>query len=1062
MATLKYITDGLVTSALHNTYAAQDRGFDWRYANVGADCEFFDPDLSQEWDDAPALLRVLKAGGSATPDDLVPQVIGICNGGPANDYSDALKAIFKQRLPTINELLASYAAVPITVADTQAKLTAYSSQLQVLWAGVLPNDLQTVIVIWSMPIMLLRADQITADRELTKNDGETDAEFAARVANSRKPEQGMFWRPKLIADIPGGQVAPTPPYYAIIGSSTHCLELVTFTETGPEYDARLSAWNSSTYAIDAVAVTGRVMKIGLSRPVPISNDTDMLTLRIKVGAVGTIVPTYVSFDGHATSRLDLYEGSELPKGVYTDADDKWTATTKALDKLARQVPMGSTVSQAQLTKLQTDVAALFAGTNEDSTSAVPTPTGELRDIDRIIVARNDDQTARKNEPTNALILSPFQYLYSIKCIVPYQVIELKRTLSGSTYRSLSVAGARFILHGHVRSNASYGFQGNVFRRVKALEFEQPDTNPEADLGDVFLVAQSDVSSGDTHTFKQASQEAGDVPGSMAAQIQQGKAQSDISKGAVAQSVKSSTSGGNDSMSLVTAVRTVTGDQDTPFSGGGGESFFTAIVYGGNCPQTASPFAVLKDVIYSLQRFPKPLEPKKAVDFTKLDLPVTFAHGDAIPKRPTAPTVNPQDATWPSGLGLARLCRGTPTIDGSTWDADVYTPAPIASIDSVPYYAGFKSPSATVAYVYFDKPPIAVDYTKIKLLDNGVVQPDVILSATISNSRIAITFSLAVTIAATMAIRFEPNAVTTRTVVDDTGTSTNYKNTANIDVPINTGLFPWMTPVTSVPGVKARDVVYDPAKNTTLQIYFTGLLSTAPTATGIVLTPATLTVSGGTVNTTDRSLVEYTITAPDDTAFDAAISVDVAAAGGATFAQGDIPSGATASATGVQLHTKLARDCYIRVINRFTERDYKRGDVIQVSTTSFYMAADENDVLRKFYDSRIVEAVRNKSYIYQIVGGNELPYMATVGIKRVTSLITTIPAGYVDGTPTSTIPGVGWARSLDDDSLVLVLNDPSSMVTHDLVLNLPIWGLARKTIPDDNGGSYSVIIPSGTL
>jgi hypothetical protein len=102
-------------------------------------------------------------------------------------------------------------------------------------------------------------------------------------------------------------------------------------------------------------------------------------------------------------------------------------------------------------------------------------------------------------------------------------------------------------------------------------------------------------------------------------------------------------------------------------------------------------------------------------------------------------------------------------------------------------------------------------------------------------------------------------------------------------------------------------------------------------------------------------------------------------------------------------------------------------------------------------------------MFQIIGGNALAYLpGSVGVKKVTSAITTIPAGYLNGSPSTTIDGVGWARSMDDDSFVLVVNDSLSLVSHDLLMGTPVLAVQAASIADDAGGFYKVYRITGAI
>lgn len=104
-----------------------------------------------------------------------------------------------------------------------------------------------------------------------------------------------------------------------------------------------------------------------------------------------------------------------------------------------------------------------------------------------------------------------------------------------------------------------------------------------------------------------------------------------------------------------------------------------------------------------------------------------------------------------------------------------------------------------------------------------------------------------------------------------------------------------------------------------------------------------------------------------------------------------------------------------------------------------------------------------SGMFQIIGGNSLAYLpGSVGITKVNTLISVIPAGYSNGSPSTLIDGVGWARSMDDDSFCLVVNDSLGLLSHDILMGTPVFAVQRATIDDDAGGTYRVYRVTGTI
>lgn len=104
-----------------------------------------------------------------------------------------------------------------------------------------------------------------------------------------------------------------------------------------------------------------------------------------------------------------------------------------------------------------------------------------------------------------------------------------------------------------------------------------------------------------------------------------------------------------------------------------------------------------------------------------------------------------------------------------------------------------------------------------------------------------------------------------------------------------------------------------------------------------------------------------------------------------------------------------------------------------------------------------------TYMFQIIGGNTLAYLpGGVGVKKITTTLTALPSGYSNGTPTTLVDGAGWARSMDDDAFVIVINDALSLISHDVVLNTPVFAVQQTTLSDGIGGTYAVYRVTGAI
>jgi hypothetical protein len=107
----------------------------------------------------------------------------------------------------------------------------------------------------------------------------------------------------------------------------------------------------------------------------------------------------------------------------------------------------------------------------------------------------------------------------------------------------------------------------------------------------------------------------------------------------------------------------------------------------------------------------------------------------------------------------------------------------------------------------------------------------------------------------------------------------------------------------------------------------------------------------------------------------------------------------------------------------------------------------------------------RTYMYTIIGGNTLPFLpGSVGVKKVNTAITSIPKGYLNGTPSTTIDGVGWAMSKDDGSFALVINDSTSLISHDILVNTPVYAVEEVKIDDTSvpPKPYTVLRITGTI
>jgi hypothetical protein len=88
---------------------------------------------------------------------------------------------------------------------------------------------------------------------------------------------------------------------------------------------------------------------------------------------------------------------------------------------------------------------------------------------------------------------------------------------------------------------------------------------------------------------------------------------------------------------------------------------------------------------------------------------------------------------------------------------------------------------------------------------------------------------------------------------------------------------------------------------------------------------------------------------------------------------------------------------------------------------------------------------SKSNLYYIVGGNALTFLGAVGIKHVTTTITTAAKNYTGGTPTTLPDGLGWIRSLDDNTYAIACNDSTSYISYDISANQVVYAVKTGTL-----------------
>jgi len=653
-------------------------------------------------------------------------------------------------------------------------------------------------------------------------------------------------------------------------------------------------------------------------------------------------------------------------------------------------------------------------------SALTTPTADLALVDVLLI---------HNKFT----------LANIPCVFQYELVDAKRNT-----KALLCWAANNLLHGHPRIGVSFGYGNGAFNvdpeqitQINWSATSSPITATAVNMEDQYVIFNADAAADAAVTVPLLTSS---VPMDVLGTVKEA-----VSKGAIGQS-KKTTDLDKQLGSAPASAGEIQGDVDVPLElgGGGGSVVVSAIVYGGNCVETVAPFATAKTDIYALARFPKPLDPTKPVSWAALELPISFKHGDPIPQRssPDTPVVTPSQAKWPNGVGIARLCRNA-VVGSKAWNADVYEAALLQAVVSAPYYCGFKGDSHTKIYVYFNKPIIACDLTKTYLTENTLNHGRITVTAVAGagTSTLTLTLSSAVVVTAALGVLFAPNCLTVQRITNSDGTTVDVKNTANVALPITMiDAYSWWmpTPIDAVAGVTIRDAVYDPAAGTgmTLLVYFNGPVSAAPV---ITLSAPADTITIGNSPTIAGDVVTYTMTSkPTDVQLAGAVTVD--SYGGATTVQGDIPSGAIASGS-VTLRVKAARNCYVTVINRSTEKAYVVGDIIDVAVSSTYELADQQStpVVMSCYDTALREALSTGTRtVLQLLYGQDISGLKV--IKYAAAVPTELPEFTNVYATSFATDGVGsayvWTNGIRDIVPKLVFNNnllyPHLLVTGQII------------------------------
>ncbi len=430
---------------------------------------------------------------------------------------------------------------------------------------------------------------------------------------------------------------------------------------------------------------------------------------------------------------------------------------------------------------------------------------------------------------------------------------------------------------------------------------------------------------------------------------------------------------------------VEGVEDCTGGGGTVTTVAKAIarVYGGNFPRTGGTDEIptyprFKPFITALTRDAKglPQNPASPVDWAKLDLPGNFKHGDPIPYRaaPWLPLVpDPTLLTYPTGIGYARLLRGSPPVGNRKWDADVETLPDLKLIP--PRFIGFRTFAGlpTKGYLYFDRPIVAAHAALIHISQSVTVPSDYTFLP--SQCCVVITWSAPLTVpeATALSVVVDAGAVTATASSGPTavlsvaggGPVTHSASLPQGPGRVATPLYCSCNPTWGLQGVLL----------TRIRIYYDMPLE-GGVATGVGLPTIAGTASVVTSGIgREAGYLELTL-APGITDAEAQATLSVTVPAGyvkAKAAAPDLPIGTSTGGT-FPLYIIQPRNCYVLICNRYTGRDYTAGDLVTITgETSQLLESEISSTVeaRTLYDTSALETGMQGPHRHLTEGGGPL-------------------------------------------------------------------------------------------
>ena len=101
-----------------------------------------------------------------------------------------------------------------------------------------------------------------------------------------------------------------------------------------------------------------------------------------------------------------------------------------------------------------------------------------------------------------------------------------------------------------------------------------------------------------------------------------------------------------------------------------------------------------------------------------------------------------------------------------------------------------------------------------------------------------------------------------------------------------------------------------------------------------------------------------------------------------------------------------------------------------------------------------------SHLYRLIGGNVLNGSGEIGIKKMSTTISSIAVvpDFSAATPSTLPDGLGWAVKLDDPSqYVIVINDARALTTYDLSAPCDVFTNYSVSVLDNDGDPFDAFI-----